>query len=155
MKTAAGFVSLFAFSSDSLKDSKSVQESDPVHPVGCEQEQAKGKVLHQNSFKSEIMNQLGASFLPVSASSGFQPDLCCLKKMLSASGGHVVPGYSAVISRVAGKDMALQICRFNYIDLQCIALLLLFVVVALKACGVILFLWLSWLSSASLLQQLL
>ncbi|XP_050749372.1 ADP-ribose glycohydrolase MACROD2 isoform X4 [Gymnogyps californianus] len=28
---------------DSLKDSKGAQESDPVHPVGCEQEQAKGQ----------------------------------------------------------------------------------------------------------------
>lgn len=51
MKTAAGFVCLFAVSSDSLKDSKGARESDPVHPVGCEQDQAEGKVLYQNSLR--------------------------------------------------------------------------------------------------------
>ncbi|XP_064002227.1 ADP-ribose glycohydrolase MACROD2 isoform X2 [Pogoniulus pusillus] len=40
---------------DSLKDSKSVQESDPVHPVGCEQEQAKGQqdVSSEEEMKTE------------------------------------------------------------------------------------------------------
>lgn len=51
MRSAAGFVCLFAVSSDSLEDSKSGQESDPVHPVGCEQEQAGGKVLYESSFR--------------------------------------------------------------------------------------------------------
>ncbi|XP_064002228.1 ADP-ribose glycohydrolase MACROD2 isoform X3 [Pogoniulus pusillus] len=42
-------------SEDSLKDSKSVQESDPVHPVGCEQEQAKGQqdVSSEEEMKTE------------------------------------------------------------------------------------------------------
>ncbi|NWR61129.1 MACD2 deacetylase, partial [Bucorvus abyssinicus] len=38
---------------DSLEDSKSVQESDPVHPVGCEQEQAGGQ---QDVSAEEEMN---------------------------------------------------------------------------------------------------
>lgn len=51
MKTASGFICLFAFSSDTLKDSKGTQGGDSVHPVVCEQDQAKGKVLYQNFLR--------------------------------------------------------------------------------------------------------
>ena len=44
-------ICLFVVYSDSLKDSKSAWESDPVHPVQCEQDQAEGKVMYQNSFR--------------------------------------------------------------------------------------------------------
>lgn len=92
------------------------------------------------------MNQLGTLVLPVSASSGFQPDLCHLKKMLSARRGRVPTRCGAVISGVAGKDTCLQILGFNHIDPRCRALLLLsflVVVVVLEACGAILFLLLN------------
>ncbi|XP_068009236.1 ADP-ribose glycohydrolase MACROD2 isoform X10 [Melanerpes formicivorus] len=44
--------------SDSLKDSESAQESDPVPPVGCEQEQAKG----QQDASAEEEMKTGADF---------------------------------------------------------------------------------------------
>ncbi|KAM6207586.1 ADP-ribose glycohydrolase MACROD2 isoform 4-T4 [Sarcoramphus papa] len=44
---------------DSLKDSKGAQESDPVHPVGCEQEQAEGQqgVSAEEEMKSGADSQ--------------------------------------------------------------------------------------------------
>lgn len=44
-------VCVFAVSSDSLKDSKGAQESDPAHPMGCKQDQAEGKVFSQHSLR--------------------------------------------------------------------------------------------------------
>lgn len=111
------------------------------------------------------MNQLGALVPPVTASSGFQPDLCCLRKMLSASRGPMPHRPGAVIVGVAGKDTSPSAWASNHIDPEGIALLLLsfpsfpfFVfppIIILKACGVILFLLISWPASGGALQQLL
>lgn len=90
------------------------------------------------------MNQCETLVLPVSASSGFQPDLCHLKEMLLASRGCVSASRGAVIPGATGKAMSLN--RFSHTEPGCIALLSLssyVVIVLLKACGVFPFLLLT------------